>query len=324
VNDRYGYSPFGELLWHEGSDSNRYLFSGELFDSHMRISYNRARWMDPALGRFLSPDPNEGAPATPASRLRYTYAANDPLSYVDPSGRNFAGLASVAVGTVAAFPFDMGTLWRSLSATVPGVHGNGPLRVAVVPTVDYDPRDRITGGVPAVVARELATSLRNVDSSAEVLRGDVPNAIPVFLDFRPNTEGCGGTFGVEGGGSAVAFPGTDVQCMREVENILGGRNLLPDRTRLPSWRADFVAATVAHVALHELGHRLLENGGISPVYQHNTFAPNAMSDFLGVSAQEVIAEFGLDQRPRKWPDAANMRARGWYDYMASDVEHFRW
>jgi hypothetical protein len=45
-----------------------------------------ARLYDPALGRFLSPDPFVQAPDFSQSYNRYSYCLNNPLRYTDPSG----------------------------------------------------------------------------------------------------------------------------------------------------------------------------------------------------------------------------------------------
>ena len=45
-----------------------------------------ARLYDPALGRFLSPDPYVQAPDFTQSFNRYSYCLNNPLKYTDPSG----------------------------------------------------------------------------------------------------------------------------------------------------------------------------------------------------------------------------------------------
>ena len=47
--------------------------------------YN-ARYYDPALGRFISADTIVPQPGNPQSLNRYSYAANNPLRFVDPSG----------------------------------------------------------------------------------------------------------------------------------------------------------------------------------------------------------------------------------------------
>jgi hypothetical protein len=45
-----------------------------------------ARWYDPALGRFISPDSIVPQPGNPQSLNRYSYVLNNPLKYTDPSG----------------------------------------------------------------------------------------------------------------------------------------------------------------------------------------------------------------------------------------------
>jgi len=42
--------------------------------------------MSSPLGRFMSPDPVAGNRANPQSLNRYTYALNNPLKYIDPTG----------------------------------------------------------------------------------------------------------------------------------------------------------------------------------------------------------------------------------------------
>jgi hypothetical protein len=45
-----------------------------------------ARLYDPALGRFLSPDPYVQAPDFTQNFNRYSYSLNNPLVFTDPSG----------------------------------------------------------------------------------------------------------------------------------------------------------------------------------------------------------------------------------------------
>ena len=47
--------------------------------------YN-ARYYDPTLGRFISPDTIVTSPANPQSLNRYAYVLNNPLRYTDPTG----------------------------------------------------------------------------------------------------------------------------------------------------------------------------------------------------------------------------------------------
>ncbi len=48
--------------------------------------YFNARYYDPALGQFLSPDPLVPDPAFLLDHNRYLYARGNPLKYTDPSG----------------------------------------------------------------------------------------------------------------------------------------------------------------------------------------------------------------------------------------------
>ncbi|MBI2570090.1 MAG: RHS repeat-associated core domain-containing protein, partial [Candidatus Schekmanbacteria bacterium] len=98
VTDRYAYSAFGEPLAHDGADPQPYRFAGEPYDTSSGFAYHRARWMDPSAGRFASMDPWSGSPFDPASLHRYTYAANDPVLVVDPTGRMTVTEALVVVG----------------------------------------------------------------------------------------------------------------------------------------------------------------------------------------------------------------------------------
>jgi RHS repeat-associated protein len=87
VTDRYDYEAFGQLAAREGTDPQPYLFAGESLDPNSGWYYNRARWMDPSVGRFGSVDPWLGNASDPTSLHRYSYAASDPTNRSDPSGR---------------------------------------------------------------------------------------------------------------------------------------------------------------------------------------------------------------------------------------------
>lgn len=92
----YAYSAFGETVESAGSVDSDYRFAGEALDIATGLYQNRARWMDPAVGRFVSMDPFEGLPQSPATLHRYLYALNDPASRIDPSGE-FSGTAGIMV-----------------------------------------------------------------------------------------------------------------------------------------------------------------------------------------------------------------------------------
>jgi RHS repeat-associated protein len=80
------YGPFGSPLTTNGSTlptGKGYI--NERFDPETGLQYLHARYYDPSLGRFLSPD--SWNPELPGVDInRYAYAGNDPVNASDPNG----------------------------------------------------------------------------------------------------------------------------------------------------------------------------------------------------------------------------------------------
>ncbi len=86
VTDTYSYEAFGTLIHQTGTTPNNYLYTGEQYDPNLGFYYLRARYLNPATGRFWTMDSYEGAHSDPASLHKYLYANADPLNRLDPSG----------------------------------------------------------------------------------------------------------------------------------------------------------------------------------------------------------------------------------------------
>ena len=84
--DQYGYDSYGNVIYSGGSTQNNYQYRGEQSDPNLGMQYLRARSYDTKIGRFANVDPFEGYQESPSSRHRYTYAENNPVTYIDPSG----------------------------------------------------------------------------------------------------------------------------------------------------------------------------------------------------------------------------------------------
>jgi RHS repeat-associated protein len=69
----------------EGLPTDR-RYTGQRWDGGLGLYDYRARYYDPALGRFIQPDPLVPDPANPQSLNRYAYVLNNPMRYTDPSG----------------------------------------------------------------------------------------------------------------------------------------------------------------------------------------------------------------------------------------------
>jgi hypothetical protein len=105
------------------------------------LYYLRARYYNPATGRFLSRDPLVGQSWDPKSLHKYLYAGGDPVNAEDPTGKglvedawNFAksvalyvatkkGLCALFSGLAASFWFD--SAFMSNNPTAQNIVGSG-------------------------------------------------------------------------------------------------------------------------------------------------------------------------------------------------------
>ena len=69
------------------------FYRGEEYDSDLSLYYLRARYYNPATGRFMSRDPEDGKAKDPKSLHKYLYAGGDPVNLMDPRGRGIIGYA---------------------------------------------------------------------------------------------------------------------------------------------------------------------------------------------------------------------------------------
>jgi len=100
VTDTYAYEAFGNVESQTGSTTNAYRYTGEYFDEATSLQFNRARWYDANIGRFVSQDTYAGAPKKPVTLNKYVYANSDAVNVVDPSGR--FGLAELGAADAVA------------------------------------------------------------------------------------------------------------------------------------------------------------------------------------------------------------------------------
>jgi RHS repeat-associated protein len=88
IQNTYAYDAFGNAIVSNAAVANVYLFAGEQFDLDLKLSYNRARYWDPSIGRFLTMDTFEGRLEDPLSLHKYLYCKANPVNGVDPSGHD--------------------------------------------------------------------------------------------------------------------------------------------------------------------------------------------------------------------------------------------
>ena len=90
VVNTYEYTPWGEIHNETETVDNPIKYAGEYYDDELGMYYLRARYYDPQIGRFTSRDIEEGEISNPLDMNRYVYCRNNPIKYVDPTGKSYA------------------------------------------------------------------------------------------------------------------------------------------------------------------------------------------------------------------------------------------
>lgn len=125
VSDTFDYDAFGSLIAHSGTTPVAHLFTGEEFDADLGLYNLRARYHNPATGRFWTRDSFEGYLSSPASRHGYAYAQNNPVNFLDLSGHESMNeLLAVSAIAVDAGRV-MASLWNGINHYSYGSAGGG-------------------------------------------------------------------------------------------------------------------------------------------------------------------------------------------------------
>jgi RHS repeat-associated protein len=82
------YNAYGSSRSDSGTLGTDRGYTEQRLDNSGLYFYN-ARYYDPWLGRFISPDITVPDPANPQGYNKYTYVLNNPLKYVDPTGNRW-------------------------------------------------------------------------------------------------------------------------------------------------------------------------------------------------------------------------------------------
>lgn len=101
----YRYDAYGVQTQAADPMNNPYRYTAREWDNPVSLSYHRARFYDPTLGRFLSKDP---AGMVDGTNL-YAYAGDNPVNYGDPSGLDGNPWSGTGTGTCARFGIGCGS-----------------------------------------------------------------------------------------------------------------------------------------------------------------------------------------------------------------------
>jgi RHS repeat-associated protein len=80
------YKAWGETRYSSGTTPTSFRYTGQRLVGYIELYQMGARWYDPYLNRFLSPDSIIPDFSNPQNLNRYSYVNNRPLNAIDPSG----------------------------------------------------------------------------------------------------------------------------------------------------------------------------------------------------------------------------------------------
>jgi RHS repeat-associated protein len=161
------YKPWGDTR----SEWSVYLtdrkYTGQREESTLGGIYDyNARFYDPIVGRFLSPDTLVQNPSDPQSLNRFAYARNNPLKYVDPSGHCFEPVSAALclIGGVALYML-------AAQATLNHTYQSNP---------------DIVGDAASAINSLLTTPLNVAPAAPNNTAGTTPNAQQPVVLANPN------------------------------------------------------------------------------------------------------------------------------------------
>lgn len=100
------YLPFGGFSRHDKYGTNQevalFYFTGKELDDKTGLYYYGARYYNPLIGRFITPDFVVEAAVNPQMLNRYSYCGNNPVNISDPSGHFWFFAAIAAIFKAAA------------------------------------------------------------------------------------------------------------------------------------------------------------------------------------------------------------------------------
>jgi RHS repeat-associated protein len=97
LTDTYRYDAYGTLVSSQGTTTNPYRYDSQRLDALTNLYQLRARSYDPTTGRFVSRDTAGVDLSSPVELNRYSYAGDNPITMMDPSGRTLAEDAAIRI-----------------------------------------------------------------------------------------------------------------------------------------------------------------------------------------------------------------------------------
>jgi RHS repeat-associated protein len=158
VSGRYNYDGYGSMLGTStnGAPVTSMLYCGEQYDSALGMYNLRARYYNPANGRFNQRDAFAGDNFDPQSIHKYTYSYGDPVNGSDPTGQMTVGDMLLWVGAWVS----VAGMYLASVVTVGRVLVGIFVLAAFLGSPDFRGEFVAAAGGPGEAAQLIATEIR--------------------------------------------------------------------------------------------------------------------------------------------------------------------
>jgi len=102
------YYPFGGTFETSGTADDTHKYTGQVLDDNTGLYYYNARYYDPVLSQFITPDTIVQDPYDPQFLNRYTYCRNNPIKLLDISGRDAIEFNDINGANIEIFGYSLG------------------------------------------------------------------------------------------------------------------------------------------------------------------------------------------------------------------------
>ena len=157
ATQRTAYAPYGARRGGDLEDINR-GWLGQVEDTGTGLTYLNARYYDPAIGRFLSPDPLMN-PGDPRTLDPYRYADNNPVVYTDATGLWACPAGPYKAACEAANNINYNTKPVNQTPTPGGQPSGGDKSGGKLPKYGNSSSGNGGGGVPSEIGGVLVKDL---------------------------------------------------------------------------------------------------------------------------------------------------------------------
>ncbi len=230
----YAYDAWGNVTASSGAEGNEYKFTSRRWDSAVGLQYNRARFYDPAIGRFISPDPLTGGPDDPTISYfgglysafhrflkeyvdalqpdklnRYVYCYNNPVNLIDPLGLHIIETAVYGAWQQAA---------AAAGASAAGKSKSGKNSGKIVGEIAAEGVSEVLGGIKAFAAGVPVA----IQIAKNIIISDIRRNIPYLSDVRESGSGSDTVESSDRKKEGVEIGTAEVEASAEIETRNAG------------------------------------------------------------------------------------------------------